>query len=90
MLRTMEHNGYNQMLARFATGVTVAHKDGEGDQVRTNCGLYRLQSRVAVCVLTNENADRRWLIDNDAQVTIARMGEAVVAAWPRAAQPPRD
>jgi len=83
MLRVMEHNGYTQMLPRFAPGVRIAHKDGETDQVRTNCGLVRLQSRVAVCVLTNENADRRWLIDNDAQVTIARMGEAIVGAWPR-------
>jgi beta-lactamase class A len=87
MLRMMEHNGNNELLARFAAGVTVAHKDGAGDQVRTNCGLFRLQSRVAVCVLTNENADRRWLIDNDAQVVIARMGEAVAGAWPRAATP---
>ena len=84
MLRVLENNTYTQMLPRFATGVRIAHKDGEGDQVRTNCGLFRLQSRVVVCVLTNENQDRRWLIDNDAQVAIARIGEAVANAWPKA------
>lgn len=83
MLRILENNTYNQMLARYADGVPLAHKDGEGDQVRTDCGLFRLQSRVVACVLTNYNQDRRWLIDNEAQITIARMGQAIVNAWPK-------
>lgn len=83
MLRMLEHNAYNEMLGRYVEGVPLAHKDGEGDQIRTDCGLFRLQSRVVACVLTNENQDRRWLIDNEAQITIARMGQAIVSAWPR-------
>jgi beta-lactamase class A len=83
MLRILEHNSYNEMLQRYADGVVVAHKDGEGDQIRTECALFRLQSRVVACVLTRDNQDRRWLIDNEAQVTMARMGQAIVAAWPR-------
>ena len=82
MLRALSHNENHQLLARFVPG-GLAHKDGAGDQVRTNCGLYRLPSRVVVCVLTNGNEDRRWLIDNAAQVTIARIGEAVANAWKR-------
>jgi hypothetical protein len=39
----------------------------------------------AACVLSKENADQRWLIDNEAQVTLANMGRASVGAWPRAA-----
>lgn len=84
MLRALEHNTNGELMKRFVPGVAVAHKDGAGDQVRTNCGLFRLQSRVVACVLTNENQDRRWSIDNEAQVTIARMGEAIANAWPRA------
>jgi hypothetical protein len=34
-------------------------------------------------VLTRENQDRRWIVDNSAQVMIARMGEAIANAWPR-------
>jgi beta-lactamase class A len=83
MLRILEHNTYNQMLLRYADGVTIAHKDGEGDQIRTECALFRLQSRVVACVLTKDNQDRRWLIDNEAQVTMARMGQAIVSAWPK-------
>ena len=83
MLAMLANNTNGDLLQRFASGVSLAHKDGATDQVRTNCGLFRLQSRVAVCVLTKENEDRRWVVDNEAQVTIARMGEAIVAAWPR-------
>lgn len=84
MLRIMEHNGYNGMLRRHVADVLMASKDGEGDQVRTECALFRLQSRVAACVLTRENEDRRWILDNEAQLTLAAMGKAIVAAWPRA------
>ena len=82
ILRTLEHNTNGELMKRFIPGVVVAHKDGAGDQVRTNCGLFRLQSRVVACVLTNENQDRRWVIDNEAQVTMGRIGEAIVGAWP--------
>jgi beta-lactamase class A len=83
MLAMLANNTNGDLLQRFASGVSLAHKDGATDQVRTNCGLFRLQSRVAVCVMTRDNEDRRWVVDNEAQVTIARMGEAIVAAWPR-------
>lgn len=83
ILRTLEHNTYNEMLQRYVEGVTMAHKDGEGDQVRTECALFRLQSRVIACVLTRENQDQRWLVDNEAQLVMAKMGLAIVSAWPR-------
>lgn len=83
MLRILENNTYNEMLQRHADGVTIAHKDGEGDQIRTECALFRLQSRVVACVLTKDNQDRRWLVDNEAQVMMANIGRAIVSAWPR-------
>jgi beta-lactamase class A len=87
MLDMLEHNTNGDLLARHVTGVRIAHKDGATDQVRTNCGLFRLQTRVAVCVLTRENRDQRWVLDNEAQVLIARMGAEIAAAWPKL--PPR-
>ena len=38
------------------------------------------------CVLTRENADTRWVLDNEAQVLMGRMGEAIVGAWRPAPQ----
>lgn len=88
MVRILEHNTDDQMLQRFAPGVALAHKSGAGDQIRNECALFRLQSRVVACVFTRDNEDRRWMIDNDAQVTIARMGQAIVTAWPRQVRNP--
>jgi beta-lactamase class A len=83
MLAILEHNTMDAMLQRWAGGVRAAHKDGETDQVRAECSLFHLQSRVVACVLTKENADRRWMLDNEAQLTLAAMGRSIVNAWPK-------
>jgi beta-lactamase class A len=84
MLDILEHNTKDDMLQRYADGVAFAHKDGEDNDKRTECGLFRLQSRVVVCVLTKDNKDQRWVVDNEAQVLLARVGQAILSAWPRA------
>jgi beta-lactamase class A len=83
MLKLLENNSNNEQMRRYAAGVTMATKDGAGDQVRTECALFRLQSRVVACVLTKENQDRSWQIDNEAQLTLANFGRTIIAAWPR-------
>jgi beta-lactamase class A len=83
MLKFLENNQNNEQMRRFAGGVTMSTKDGAGDQIRTECALFRLQSRVVACVLTDKNQDRGWSIDNEAQVTLANFGRAIVAAWPK-------
>jgi beta-lactamase class A len=91
MLYILERNSMDLMLQRFAGGARAAHKDGETDQVRTECSLFYLRNRIVACVLTKENKDTRWIIDNEANLTLARMGEAIVNAWggvPRTASPP--
>jgi beta-lactamase class A len=81
MLEVLEHNEDYQMLYRYAGGVRAARKTGATDQVRTECGLFHLSGRVVACVLTKENQDTRWVLDNEPQLTMARMGEAIVKAW---------
>jgi beta-lactamase class A len=88
MLDILAHNEDFASMQRYVEGLTVPHKTGATDQVRTECALFPLQSRVAACVLTKENADQRWLIDNEAQVTLANMGRAIAGAWPRKAVNP--
>jgi beta-lactamase class A len=87
MLDILEHNEDIAMMQRFAGGARAAHKTGATDAVRTECSLFYLASRVIACVLTKENVDQRWLIDTEPQVTIARMGEAIVTAWGPAPTP---
>ena len=83
ILDILASNEDYQMMQRYVSGVRAPRKTGATDQVRTECALFYLQSRVAACVLTKENQDRRWLIDNEAQLTLARMGQVIAGGWPR-------
>jgi beta-lactamase class A len=87
MLDILAHNENHEKLQRFVTGLDVPHKTGETNQVRTECGLFPLQSRIAYCVLTKENKDERYAIDNESHVMMAQMGNAIVHAWPRRPAP---
>ena len=81
MLDILEHNGQDMMLQRYAGGARAAHKDGETDQVRSECTLWYLRNRVIACVMTKENQDQRWIVDNEPQLTMANMGLAIVNAF---------
>jgi beta-lactamase class A len=81
MLRVLEHGTYRQMLQRYLLGVRTAFKDGEGDEVRTECSLFYFPRRAVGCVLTKQNQDKRWVIDNEAQLVMARMGAAIASAF---------
>lgn len=86
MMANLKANDDKQQLVRFLpAGTVVAHKTGATNQVRTDAGIIfvpdaadkKKTTPVAVCVLTNENEDQRWVIDNAGQVTIAKVGKAV-------------
>jgi beta-lactamase class A len=86
MIGHLKVNDDKELLVRFLPdGVTVAHKSGATNRVRTDAGIMYLpipkekekKLAIAVCVLTNENDDQRWILENAAQVTIAKIGKAV-------------
>jgi beta-lactamase class A len=81
MLDILAHNLDGDQMQRSINGLTVPHKTGSTDSVRTECALFRLQSRVVACGFTKQNTDTRWVTDNEAQVTLGKLGAAVVAAW---------
>lgn len=81
MLNILEHNTTDFMLRRYAGGARAAHKDGETDAVRTECTLWYLRNRVVMCVMSKENKDQRWILDNEPQLTLANMGLAVINAF---------
>ena len=87
MLALLDENQDGNQMQRYVAGVRAPHKTGSVDASRTECAIFFLQSRVVACVLTKENVDQGWLPDNEAQVTLGRIGEAVVKAWPRALAP---
>jgi beta-lactamase class A len=81
MLDILEHNTTDFLLQRYAGGARAAHKDGETDAVRTECTLWYLRNRVVACVMTKENKDQRWILDNEPQLTLASMGLAIINAF---------
>lgn len=63
----------------FAPEIKVLQKTGSVTTVRTVAGIIELPSgNVAVCVLTNENKDRRWAADNAGEVLAANMGRILL------------
>ncbi len=75
-----------EKLTRFLpAGTVVAHKTGSTNQVRTDAGIIYVPDPadkkktipIAICVLTNENVDQRWIADNAGQLTIGKIGKAV-------------
>ncbi len=83
MLDILRDNADMDSMQRHVDGLAVPHKTGATDSVRTECALFPLQSRVVACGFTKQNADTRWLVDNEAQVALGRIGLAVISAWPR-------
>jgi hypothetical protein len=83
MLSILVHTADLELMQRSIAGLSVPHKTGATDSVRTECALFRLQSRVVACGFTKENTDTRWIVDNEAQLTLGKIGAAIVAAWPR-------
>lgn len=92
MLGHLKANDDKELLVRnLPPGTVAAHKSGATNKVRTDAGIIYVPDPthtpkekeakrtvpVAVCVLTNENEDQRWVRDNAAQVTIGDIGKAV-------------
>lgn len=81
MLRILEHGDDHRMLQRHAGNTRSARKTGLGDRIRTECALFYLRNRVVACALTKENEDARWILDNEPNLALARIGQAVVRTW---------
>jgi beta-lactamase class A len=60
-------------------GVGLAHKTGSVDDAKTAAGIiYGKQGPVALCVLTSENQDRRWVADNAGNRLCAEVAREVL------------
>jgi beta-lactamase class A len=59
-------------------GTVVAHKTGSVNDARTDAGIiFTPSGPVALCVLTNENEDKRWKPDNAGNVLCAMVAKEV-------------
>jgi beta-lactamase class A len=80
---------WNKLARWLPDGASAAHKSGDVDQSRNDCGiLYGPDAPVAVCVMTRENRDTSYATDNPANLLIARIGAEVYRAFNPGAPPP--
>ncbi|MCI0641141.1 MAG: class A beta-lactamase-related serine hydrolase [Gemmataceae bacterium] len=79
MVETMKKCDDKAKLKRFLPEkIAVAHKTGTVSNVKTDAGIVYLPSGpVAICVLTNDNEDRRFVEDNAANVLIGKVAKEV-------------
>lgn len=80
MLGILKKNQDNELCVRYLpSGTAVAHKTGAVSAARTDAGIVYLKGKPAYIfvVLTNDNDDKNWVIDNAAQLTLAKVGRAI-------------
>ncbi len=74
-----------EKMTRFLPpGAVAAHKTGSITAAKTDAGIVFVRDPAdkkekplfVLCVLTDENEDRRWVADNAAQVTIGKIAKA--------------
>jgi beta-lactamase class A len=86
MIAHLKANDDRDMLLReLPENFVAAHKTGATNRVRTDAGILYVPTKgdakklqpVAVCVMTGENQDTRWIKANDAEIAIGKIGKVV-------------
>ncbi len=86
MLRSQQDRNslprYLEALDTSEHGSAIANKTGALDQVRNDVALIATKNGpVVIAAFTWENADQRWTGDNEAEKTLAALGQAIVQRW---------
>jgi beta-lactamase class A len=63
-------------------GVAIASKTGSLDAVRCDVAIVMGQTGpMVLAIFTYDNADHGWTVDNEGELTIARLAKEIVTAW---------
>jgi len=63
-------------------GSAIAHKTGAVDAARNDvAALATPNGTIVLSVFTHDNADQSWSVDDEGDLTIARLARCVVQAW---------
>jgi beta-lactamase class A len=82
MMKTMQRQFDGEAIPRFLPKwkekIIVAHKTGALARNRHDIGIIvSPKAGYVLCILTDENADNRWILDNEALLTIAEISRTV-------------
>lgn len=84
-MRMLLANQDGALLTRWLPGGTrTAHKSGSVDRARNDCGImYTPAAPIALCVMTRENEETSYGVDNPAHLLAARVARAVFRHYNR-------
>jgi len=84
-LHMLKSQFYRETIPRYLPNggdQTVASKTGSLNAVRVDVALISGKSGpMVLAIFTYDNADQSWTVDNEGEVTIAKMAKAIVDAW---------
>lgn len=93
-LDMLKNQFYKETIPRYLPGGgegATASKTGSLNQVRNDVALVTGKSGpMVLSIFTYDNADQGWTVDNEGEVTIARLGKAIVDAWSPAGLDPKS
>ena len=73
---------YLEKLDASESGSGIASKTGSLDAVRADVAIVAGKSGpMVLAIFTYQNADHGWTVDNEGEVTIAKLAKAVVDGW---------
>ena len=88
MLYMLQNQFYQSAVPRYLdsmytdTDSAIAHKTGELNDVRNDVALIdSQQGKLILSIFTWNNQDQSWSVENEGELTIARLARAIVAAW---------
>lgn len=84
-LTMLKNQFYRETIPRYLPGGgegAVASKTGSLDAVRNDVSLViGKRGPMVISIFTYDNADHGWTVDNEGEVTVAKLGKAIVDAW---------
>ncbi|HTX76079.1 MAG TPA: serine hydrolase [Terracidiphilus sp.] len=73
---------YLQTLDTSEHGSAIANKTGALNQVRNDVALIASKNGpIVIAAYTQDNADQRWTPENEGELTLAKLGQAIVQRW---------
>jgi beta-lactamase class A len=98
MLNMLRHqqdrNGLPRTMDNMDTsehGPAIGNKTGALNQVRNDVALIASKNGpIVIAAFTFDNADQRWSADNEGQLTLAKLGQAIVERWSPAGLDPQS
>ncbi len=88
-LNMLKNQFYRETIPRYLetvdtseTGTAIASKTGSLDAVRADVAIVMGKSGpMILSIFTYDNRDHGWTVDNESEVSIAKLGKLIVDTW---------